>query len=169
MFKVSKKALHARSVKVFRRKAPASITTRNVPSGAVKHEKKSKRVILLFAVGVLFFAAALAVFYFQSLLPHITLNSGTVVSPASSLKDVNLLQDELKKNNIAFDSVSEATTSPSFVVSLKDGSYAYMSKTENISSQAKLLSSILSRIAIESPNKKLKYIDLRFDKAVIKF
>lgn len=103
------------------------------------------------------------------MLPHIILNTDQIIRPNESKKGITEIESALRQERIQFESITQASESPSFIIKLPNESYAYFSATEDAVSQAKLLSSILSHIAIESTHKKLKYVDLRFEKTIIKF
>lgn len=72
----------------------------------------------------------------------------------------------LKKKNIAFVSVAEASES-AFFVTLPSNTQVVMSKQKNIERQASSLQFILKRLTIEG--KAIKLIDLRFDSPVVVF
>lgn len=168
MFK-PKKVLHPRTIKVFRKNLPASASPKVVTNGAVKKDKKFGWTFILFLTGIFIFGASLCLFYFQDLLPHVHQTTIQIVKPNAVVQGSQQLANSLHKNNIPYESITSATESPSFIVKLPSNTYAYFSATEDISSQARLLSDILSRVSIENPNKKLKFVDLRFEKAIIKF
>jgi len=134
-----------------------------------RRQPQKKNIFLILTLTIFFFFLALLLYKFQNLFPHFVTDSKIIVRPDSTNKDYSDLIHELKDNNIEFDSIKEASQSSTAIVLLKDGSYVYFNSSMDFSSQAKILSGILSRLSIENPNKKLKYIDLRFDKAVVKF
>lgn len=130
---------------------------------------KKGRVFLLLSLALLFFVLSLVLYKFQYLFPNISTDNPEVLRPVSMKKEHLDLTSALVKNNIDFESVKESTQSSTIIVALSNKSFVYFKLSSDVESQAKLLSSLLSRIAIENPNKKLSYIDLRFDKAVVKF
>ncbi len=134
-----------------------------------RRRPQKKNIFLILALALFFFFLALFLYKFQNLFPHFVSDSKIILRPDSIKKDYSDLARALKDNNVDFDSIKEASQSSAVIVSLKDGSFAYLTRSMDFVSQVKILSGILSRISIENPNKKLRYIDLRFDKAVIKF
>jgi len=75
----------------------------------------------------------------------------------------------LEKEDIFFDSVSKATTSATLVIMLEKNSFAYLDFSEDLEPQVQVLANIIKRVKIDNPGKKIKYIDLRFGKPIIKF
>ncbi len=134
-----------------------------------RRKTQKKNIFVILVLAVFFFLLALFLYKFQNLFPHFVSDSKNILRPDSVKKDYSDLKRSLKDSSIDFDSIKEASQSPAVIVTLKDGSYVYFNSTMDFSSQVKILSGILSRFSIENPNKKLKYIDLRFDKAVLKF
>ncbi|MGE5042302.1 MAG: hypothetical protein ACM3IJ_05380 [Candidatus Levyibacteriota bacterium] len=96
-------------------------------------------------------------------------DTSAIVSPNQVTSTALSLQEALSRENIQFDSIEKATESAAVVVHLATGGYVYFDNALNYSSQAKLLSALLSRISIEEKNKKVRYIDMRFEKAIVKF
>lgn len=92
-----------------------------------------------------------------------------IIRPDASHQQIDSFEKALKKYNIQFESLSYATQSPTLVIKVSKDSYVYLDTTKNASNQVKLLSGILSRLVIEYPQKKLKLIDLRFEKPIVKF
>lgn len=140
-----------------------------------RRQKRKKQLIKKILLGILILAglgilgAALYVYIPQLLKLTAQSSSDTIISP-NQVSSVSLnLQQALTRENILFDSIERATESAAIVVHLKSGGYVYFDSSMNYSSQAKLLGSLLSRISIEEKNKKVRYIDMRFEKAIVKF
>lgn len=139
------------------------------PSAKRRDGPKSKFVFILLAIGVGFCIFSILLYYFQSMLPRFSMDSSNVITPNSVVRQDVTYKEALIKQGIVFESLTYATESPTLIVKLPNGAYAYFNATEDPTSSVKLLGSILGRLSIEDKTKKLKYVDLRFDKAVVKF
>ncbi|MCL5113751.1 MAG: hypothetical protein M1372_01105 [Patescibacteria group bacterium] len=89
-----------------------------------------------------------------------------IVSPLgkSNTKDIDIA-NLLYKENIPFASVSIASDS-SFTVNLLGGGEVMLSSKKDITTQISTLQLILKRLTIEG--KKIKILDFRFDKTILK-
>jgi hypothetical protein len=134
-----------------------------------RKDKKSISYLVLFFSGVIFFILMLSLYYFKNLLPHPAYESEKILSPGVQQGNDLDFRKALRKYNINFESINQATLSSTLIVKLDKNSYVYFNLSKDSVSQAKILSEVLRRSLIENPDKKLKYIDLRFDKAVVKF
>lgn len=124
--------------------------------------------ILLF-IGIFIFSASIFLYIFQDNIPKITLpSSATVMSPRAT-EEEDSIPTVLQKEGVVFEKIYYATESPIIVVKLPDNAYAYLLTNADSISQVKVLKNILSRLQIENKSKKLKYVDLRFEKPIIKF
>lgn len=133
-----------------------------------KRRKRSEIVFLFYGLFclVLFLAAIfLSLFFF----PHRVVAPSYIINPNDNKNWSEGFEKELGKQGIEFDSLSYASQSSTLIVKLKNDAYVYMNTSISPSGQVKLLKTILSRMTIENPDKKVKYVDLRFEKAVVKF
>lgn len=119
--------------------------------------------------GILFFVFTLSLFFLKEYLPKPQLKSSSIISPEVENNKVENFRKELKKKGINYESITLATTSSTMIVKLGKDSYAYVNTLKDPIAQIKILSEILVRLGIENPDKKIKYIDLRFEKAVVKY
>lgn len=106
---------------------------------------------------------------FPSILPTFESGSEEIIAPNASKPNLSTFNTQLKSKNIQFDTMKVATESPTVVVYLSSGAYAYLDLNTDAKAQVDLLSLILSRVSQEANSKKLKYVDLRLDKPVVKF
>lgn len=141
----------------------------HAPSVKRHPTKNSKFLLLFFGIGVVFFALAIVLYMFQNKIPRIEMPSNAIVRPDSAKRDEINFTKAFKEQGLVFESIAYATESPTLIVKLPEGAYAYLNSSEDPKPAIKILKSILSRISIEQKNKKLKYIDLRFEKAIVKF
>ncbi len=131
--------------------------------------QKPNRAFVIFGLSCLFLFICIVLYSFPSVLPQFESNTGTIVTPNTTVPSLSLFNSHLKSKNIQFDTMRVATESPTVVVYLSNGGYAYLDLNTPPAPQVDLLSLILSRISSEANPKKLKYVDLRADKPVIKF
>lgn len=111
----------------------------------------------------------LILYQFQSIFPKFRTGSTIVVSPDVGPSSLGSFNTALKDKNIQFDTMKVATESPTLIIFLSNGGYAYLDLNTNAQIQTELLSRILSRILVDNPSKKLKYVDLRHEKAIVGF
>lgn len=133
------------------------------------NDKKSKFLLVLLGTGILTFGLAVLLYAFQNKIPRFNLDSSDIVMPVNPGKQQIDFSGILQKNGIVFDSITYASESPTLIVKLSDGTYVYFNSTENPTPAIKVLKNILSRLSIADKNKKVKYIDLRLQQAVVKF
>lgn len=131
--------------------------------------KKPDKMFYAFLLSALFVTVAFILTQFPSILPKFQGRKTEIVSPQVSASSLGVFNAALKAKNIQFDTMKTATESPTLVVFLSNGGYAYLDLNTDAQAQVLLLSRILSRVGIDSPSKKIKYIDLRHEKAVIGF
>lgn len=112
---------------------------------------------------------AAAIYSLRFFFPHVVVAPSSIVKPNDTHNKSLSFEDALKAENIEYTSLSYASQSSTLIVTFPDKSYAYFDTGLSPTGQAKLLEKILSRMRIEKPHAKLKYIDLRFEKAVVKF
>lgn len=149
--------------------------TRQSPLKSLKHVsiksfiRRPNKIFFVFLSSVVFLCLAVVLYNFQDLLPHFKVSSREVVRPNTAASDINVFYSALKKNNIQFDNLKNATESATLVVHLSNGGYAYLDFNRDPAMQAELLALIISRVTVETPQKKPKYIDLRHEKAIVKF
>lgn len=95
--------------------------------------------------------------------------------PEAVIKPINITGKEappvdklLQIAGVQFEEISYATTSSTLIITLEKDSFVYFDTTTDISSQITVLKTILKRMKIDNPGKKINYIDLRFGKPIIK-
>lgn len=92
-----------------------------------------------------------------------------IISPLAqkylSLESENVSED-LSKAGISFSSVKRSNDSL-YVVTLSDGGQVIITSAKNIKSQISSLQLMLSRLTIEG--KRVKVIDFRYDRPVVRF
>lgn len=148
---------------------------RQSPLQSIKHIsvrdfiKRPNKMFFVLLLSVVFLLLAAVLYNFQDLLPRFRTSSKEIVKPNVEASDINTFYTALKKKNIQFDNLKNATESSTLVVHLTNGGYAYLDFNRDPGMQADTLSLIIQRVTIESPQKKLKYIDLRHQKAIVKF
>ncbi len=135
---------------------------------SIKLAKPGKTHLVLF-LSFVFLLICVVLYNFPSILPVFESGSQEIIAPNALKPSLSVFNTQLKSKNIQFDTMKVATESPTVVVYLSDGAYAYLDLNTDAASQVDLLSLILSRISQEANSKKLKYVDLRFDKPVVKF
>lgn len=137
--------------------------------GNLKFSFKPTRTTLVFFFSILFLFLCIVAYSFQSIFPKFKTGGDVIVSPKVGSSSLGVFNTALKDKNIQFDTMKVATESPTLVVFLSNGGYAYLDLNTNPETQTALLSRILSRILVDNPNKKVKYIDLRHEKAIVGF
>lgn len=148
-----------------KRKRPIHVFSRSRSRQKTLH----KKTLTFLFIGVCFFALSILAYKFHNLVPRIPSEMGTLVRPDSSSQDSSVFKKELVRYGIQFESITYATQSSTLIVKLAQDAYAYLDTTLSPSSQVRLLSDILSRVAIDNKGKTLKYIDLTHEKAIVKF
>lgn len=142
---------------------------KKVRSGKKLSLGKPSKQFLLLIVSFLFLFSCIALAAFPSILPTFGSSNEKILAPNASTQSLSVFNTQLKSKNIQFDTMRVATESPTVVVYLSSGAYAYLDLHTDAKAQADLLSLILSRITAETQPKKLKYVDLRYDKPVVKY
>lgn len=129
----------------------------------------NKKTLIILLAGIVFFALSILAYKFQNLVPRVQSDTNTLVRPDSQVQDSVAFKKELIRYGVQFESIAYATQSSTLIVRLPGDAYAYLNTNLDPSSQARLLSNILSRVSIENKGKILKYIDLTHEKAIVKF
>lgn len=132
-------------------------------------QKKNTAYSIIFLCVLVFFLLSLAVYTFQDLIPRFSVDTQDIVSPNSTVSKDADFKSALQKFRVPFESLRYATESPTLVVQLSPDTYAYLNTSLSAFSQVKLLANILSRLSIQEKEKKFKYIDLRFEKAIVRY
>ncbi len=132
-------------------------------------KKRNDILLMLFFIGITIFSASILLYIFQDTIPKIKLPSSTTVMNPRPAEVEDSIPTALNSEGVVFEKVYYATESPTIVVRLPDNVYAYLLTNADSVSQVRLLKNILLRLQIENKNKKLKYVDLRFEKPIIKF
>ncbi|MBP9815439.1 MAG: hypothetical protein KBC63_03895 [Candidatus Levybacteria bacterium] len=132
-------------------------------------KKRNGILFILFFTGTFIFTTSIILYIYQDNIPKIVLPSSTTIMSPRAAEEEESIPTMLQKEGVVFEKIYYATESPTIVVRLPDDAYAYLLTNADSASQVKLLKNILSRLQIESKNKKLKYVDLRFEKPIIKF
>lgn len=93
-----------------------------------------------------------------------------VIQPFVEPKKKKISVEELlESKNISYEKISYATTSSTAVITLQKNSFVYIDSSGNIENQIHVLSNVLERLKIENPGKVIGYIDLRYDRPLVKF
>lgn len=142
---------------------------RKVRRGQKLSLKKPTKPFYFLIVSVLFLVLCVVLYNMQDLLPKLNGRTEAIVTPNISAPNLSKFNAHLKEYNIQFDTMRVATESPTVVVYLSSGAYAYLDLNTDPKAQADLLSVILARINREPSNQKLKYVDLRFEKPIVKY
>lgn len=131
----------------------------------LKKEKTQQRLKVAF-IALVFLLSSLTLLEYLSV--HFAFGKNTYLSPLAEKQsnNTNLLEGELFKANIKFDSIY-SNSDGSTTVYLKDGGQVILSSKKDILLQISSLQLILSRLTIEG--KKLKTLDFRFDNPVVSF
>ena len=165
-----------------RRKAPASsplvFAQRKSTKGFQKRGKKAlslKKVLSYGLFVVLAFASISAGVFFARFgaIPDIFKNKEPerVINPIDVSKNESQkpIEELLEQEDVLFESVTKATTSATLIIVLGKNSFAYLDFSEDLEPQVKVLANIIKRVRIDNPGRKIRYIDLRFGKPIIKF
>jgi len=127
---------------------------------------KLRNKILRKIILLLFLLIFLSLFVVFRNLEFLT-NKNSIISPLSKTTSKNAqLEELLLSENIPFSKINVASDS-SFIVHLQEGGEVNISAKKGLPEQVSSLQLILSRLTIEG--KKFKFLDLRFEKAVITF
>jgi len=142
---------------------------RRVRKGKKLSLGRPTRPILLLVLSVAFLLLCVVVYNMQDLLPKFNGRTEAIVIPNAPAPSLSLFNKQLKEKNIQFDTMRIATESPTIVVYLSSGAYAYLDMNTDAKAQVDLLSMILARINREPSVQKLKYVDLRYEKPIVKY
>jgi len=132
----------------------------------IKKLKRKSRFLFVKIVAPIFILLILIAFLLHK-LPSFYLFKKPIISPLAQNKprqDSNL-ESLLKRAEIPF--ISIAWSSDSYIVTLSDGAQVFISSGKDLNAQINSLQLMLSRLTIEG--KRIKSLDFRFDKPVIKF
>ncbi len=133
----------------------------------LKRKKFAKIIFFLAGFTALIFGAYTAFIFLPAFFP--THEENFIISPNQIPTEKQDLKKMLSEKNIPFSTMYKASESSTLVVKLSSGGYVYFDLSKDLSSQAGLLSTLLDRMTIEEKNKKIQYIDMRFEKAIVKF
>ena len=133
----------------------------------IKRKRFVKTLFLLVGVLALFFGGYTAFSFVPAFFPAHEENF--IISPNQIPTEKQDLKKMLTEKKIPFTTMYKASESSTLVVKLASGGYVYFDVSKDLKSQAGLLSSLLDRITIEEKNKKIQYIDMRYEKAIVKF
>jgi len=133
----------------------------------LKRKKFAKIIFFLSGFTALIFGAYTAFIFLPVFFPAHEENF--IISPNQIPTEKQDLKKMLSEKNIPFSTMYKASESSTLVVKLSSGGYVYFDLSKDLSSQAGLLSTLLDRMTIEEKNKKIQYIDMRFEKAIVKF
>lgn len=148
-----------------------------------KHDKKkvrrtkksgSKKTIYLIGFLLLCFISIILGYLFAKSTPiplKIGKSSASKVIEKPFVQEVDpvkILGGLLAKNDIEYSEILPSTTSATFTITLQKEQYAYVTSSKNLEEQIVTLGKILQRRRIENPTQKISYIDLRFEKPVVK-
>lgn len=129
-----------------------------------KTKRKGKAILVKIIVPLVLFLVILSgLYFFMPLFRNIS-----VISPLASVvlrSDVWVVKSELYKNKISYSSVEIASDS-SYLVILHDGAQVVLDSKKDITKQISSLQLMLNRLTIEG--KRIKLIDLRFDRPIIR-
>lgn len=133
-----------------------------------RKKRKNARKITIFFSSFIFFGITLILFFLRDHLPKPNLKSH-LISPETENNRSLVFRKEIEDNKIYFESLSFATTSATLILKLDNDSFSYLDLEKDPVTQVKILSELLNRIEIQNAEKNLDYIDLRFERAVVKF
>jgi len=130
-----------------------------------KLKRKSKVVLIKVIFPVFIFIILFAFLNYK--LPVLSIFNKPIISPLpqGEPSQGSNLEALLKKKNIPFTSISHS--SDYYSVMLADGGEVFVSSKKDLTLQINSLQLILSRLTIEG--KRIKSLDFRFDKIIIKF
>ncbi len=133
------------------------------------HKRKIKRKgkFVFFKVFLPFsalFVLFLGLYFYMPFL--IDTNLVSPLSKISLKSDKRVVEEALLKNRITYSSIDIASDS-SFLVNLSDGAKVIITPKKNISSQINSLQLMLNRLTIEG--KRIKIVDFRYDRPVVRF
>lgn len=117
-------------------------------------------IVCILLAGILFLAGA-ANSYLASKDKKI------IISPNTGAPLASDYEKKLQEYRITYTSVKIASNEANVIVSIPENIKAYFSPTKDISWQVSSLQQILNQLTIE--NKKPVYIDMRYEKPVVKF
>lgn len=131
----------------------------------LKKEKIRKRYKIFIFVFIFF---TIGVFILEILYFNFSFGRVVYISPVAKHKQsqISFLENSLEKAGILFTNVN-AQADGSFKINLKDGSEVILSSKKDIKAEVSSLQLILSRLTIEG--KKLKTLDLRYNRPIISF
>lgn len=152
----------------------------------MKRSRKRKFRAFVFAVISLLFVGFIIFFLFAgfnffSKFFSVKKDSSKIISPVIKVNSVFEFEKKLKEKNLQFDKVEVSTKSGSIIGFFPNNLVVFFSQDKDIENQVSSLQLIIQRLTIDSnqlsgensslPNgsKKLKTVDLRFDKPIVKF
>ncbi|OGH23465.1 MAG: hypothetical protein A2629_00260 [Candidatus Levybacteria bacterium RIFCSPHIGHO2_01_FULL_41_15] len=132
------------------------------------HRKKIKRKGKIFLKILVFYL--FAALFFGLLIMNLyrfPFFSKDLISPLAKdqISGNKSIEEILRKENIPYSSVSVASDS-SYLVDLRDGGQAIISKKKDIQEQINSLQLMLNRLTIEG--KRIKTVDFRFDRPILR-
>ena len=131
-----------------------------------KRKVKEKSKFLFFRIIVPFIALfgllCVLYFYFPKLIDN---NLISPIARVASNSDKGTIEEALLKNGVSYFSVDIASDS-SYLVTLQDGGKVIITSKKSIPSQISSLQLMLNRLTIEG--KRIKIVDFRFDKPIIR-
>jgi hypothetical protein len=117
------------------------------------------------------FAVFLTYNIFKSLAPLLrAANISTpdqIVKPMGNASDISTLEKKLGDKNIIFEDLKESSSSSLVTGRIKEGPIVYFSKNKDAEWQVNSLVLILSKVTVD--NKKPVYVDLRYERPIVKF
>jgi len=131
-----------------------------------KLKRKGKSFFVKVALPILIFLILSALLLYE--LPTLSLFNKSIVSPLAKNKSSQdtSLEILLTKAKIPFVSVSRSSDYY-YTVAIPDGGQIFISSKKDLISQISSLQLVLNRLTIEG--KRIKTLDFRFDKPIIKF
>ena len=130
-----------------------------------KLKRKGKSFFVKIALPILIFLILSAFLLYK--LPAFSLFNKPIISPLAKSKSsqASNLETLLIKTKITFVSISRSLDY--YTVEISDGGQIFISSKKDLISQISSLQLVLNRLTIEG--KRIKSLDFRFDKPVIKF
>lgn len=134
-----------------------------------KRQPNYKKFLFIFSLSIL---ACVAFILLNQLLPTVfafltTRGSHNLITPLVKNITADDVKKMLREKNIDFSDVMVSSDGATIVVTIKDDSRAIFSTEKDIDWQVSSLHALILRLTID--NKKASYIDLRFDKPIVKF
>ncbi|OGH37967.1 MAG: hypothetical protein A3B44_03365 [Candidatus Levybacteria bacterium RIFCSPLOWO2_01_FULL_38_21] len=129
----------------------------------IKRKGRSFFIKIALPILVLLILSALLLYF----LPTLSLFKKPIISPLAKNKSSQTpnLETLLKNAKVPFVSISQSADY--YIVMLSDGGQIFISSKKDLTSQISSLQLIFNRLTIEG--KRIKSLDFRFDKPIIKF